>query len=310
MPSAKPPVKLAKPPSKTTLRYRDLLANLATRLHAHRPPPPPFRPPPASSPTTLKIVCISDTHNARPALPPGDMLLHAGDLTRSGTFPELQAQLTWLAAQPHTFKVIVAGNHDLLLDPRFLDAHPERGLGRDGESLADLDWGEVKYLQDESVTLEFPEKGGRVINVYGSPTTMQCGAFAFQVPPVRDVWSCVVPRDTDVLLTHGPPRGYLDGKRMGSPFLTREVVGVRPELVVFGHIHEGRGMEDVVFDKAMQLRDCVVEGWCGLGGLVRLGVDVALERVKGRERGAKVTRMVNAAIVDGGNVFEPMVTYM
>jgi hypothetical protein len=39
----------------------------------------------------LRVVCISDTDNARPILPPGDLLIHARDLTENGSFDEVQA---------------------------------------------------------------------------------------------------------------------------------------------------------------------------------------------------------------------------
>ena len=61
----------------------------------------------------VKIVCISDTHNTQPEVPPGDILIHAGDLSQSGSIEEIQAQLDWLKAQPHEHKVFIAGNHDL-----------------------------------------------------------------------------------------------------------------------------------------------------------------------------------------------------
>jgi predicted phosphodiesterase len=48
------------------------------------------------SPESVKVVCISDTHNEQPLVPLGDILIHAGDLTVNGTFSELQAQLPWL----------------------------------------------------------------------------------------------------------------------------------------------------------------------------------------------------------------------
>ncbi len=42
------------------------------------------------------------------------------------TCAEIQEQLTWLATQPHRYKVVIAGNHDLLLDDRFQDKHPKK----------------------------------------------------------------------------------------------------------------------------------------------------------------------------------------
>lgn len=50
----------------------------------------------------ISIVCISDTHNSQPHLPFGDVLIHAGDLTQSGSLGELKATVAWLKSQPHT----------------------------------------------------------------------------------------------------------------------------------------------------------------------------------------------------------------
>lgn len=75
---------------------------------------------------SVTVACISETHNC--PLPPGDILPHAGDLSRFGTFAEIQAQISWLAAQPFLHKVVIAGNHDPLLDRDFVTAYPGRQL--------------------------------------------------------------------------------------------------------------------------------------------------------------------------------------
>ncbi|EKV11049.1 hypothetical protein PDIG_47860 [Penicillium digitatum PHI26] len=103
----------------------------------------------------IRISCISDTHNATPPLPPGDILVHAGDLTAYGTFDEVQAQLHWLSSQPHKHKIVIAGNHDLILD----EARERKFPTREGISATkrkELDWTGIHYLQDEAVTLELP----------------------------------------------------------------------------------------------------------------------------------------------------------
>ncbi|KAL8786456.1 MAG: hypothetical protein Q9213_002772 [Squamulea squamosa] len=214
---------------------RNCLRSFSTKLQSlHRPPP---QPPPPSRP--IGVVCISDTHGTQPPLPPGDLLLHAGDLTKWGSFSEIQAQLTWLSAQPHTHKAIIAGNHDLLLDPNFRNKHPERWIEalraaqpnekqttEEHITAEDLNWGEVIYLQNTSTTLTF---GERIITVYGSPLTPQHGLSAFQHPRVQDVWTSTIPPNTDILLTHGPPWGHLDGiKKSGCPFLAQEIARSRP----------------------------------------------------------------------------------
>lgn len=54
-------------------------------------------------------------------LPDRDILIHAGNLAQSGSFEELQKTLSWLRSQPHHTKIIVAGNHDLLIDAAYRD---------------------------------------------------------------------------------------------------------------------------------------------------------------------------------------------
>lgn len=41
----------------------------------------------------LRVVCISDSHNdnASSSIPDGDILIHAGDMTDTGTVAELQS---------------------------------------------------------------------------------------------------------------------------------------------------------------------------------------------------------------------------
>lgn len=56
-----------------------------------------------------RFVCISDTHNNTPKLPPGDVLIHAGDLTNQGSYDELERSVAWLEKAPFEVKVVVAG---------------------------------------------------------------------------------------------------------------------------------------------------------------------------------------------------------
>jgi hypothetical protein len=214
--------------------------------------------------STIKVVCISDTHNTQPELPPADVLIHAGDLTGNGSFDEVQAQLHWLSAQPHRYKIAIAGNHDVLLDDAFLEQHPERRYGETRKTRHDLDWGSVLYLKDSSVKLEFPAETAspeesindetllrqhqqdqhkrkynqlpqyiRTLTIYGSPRTPQYGVSAFQYPPeeAEAFWASRIPFDVDVVVVHGPLRLHLDTsgvRHAGCPFLAREIGRVRP----------------------------------------------------------------------------------
>ncbi|KAF1981521.1 hypothetical protein K402DRAFT_295003, partial [Aulographum hederae CBS 113979] len=52
-----------------------------------------------------RFVCISDTHNQQVALPKGDVLIHAGDLTNQGSYSELQKAVSWLQKQEFEVKI-------------------------------------------------------------------------------------------------------------------------------------------------------------------------------------------------------------
>ena len=95
----------------------------------------------------MKIVAISDTHGQHAGLrelPPGDVLIHAGDCTGGSGSRHLRDFLQWLDAQPHQFKILTAGNHDWIFE-----RHPDiaRAMVRE---LAPS----VHYLQDNGVEID------------------------------------------------------------------------------------------------------------------------------------------------------------
>jgi Icc-related predicted phosphoesterase len=178
---------------------------------------------------SLRIVALSDTHGLHRHIqvPPGDVLVHAGDLTRHGDFAELVDLNAWLGELPHRHKLLVAGNHDWCFE-------------QDAEACAALLPNAV-YLQDAAVTLEG-------VTFYGSPWTPRFFDWAFMLPrgaPLRQRWD-QIPAATQVLITHGPPYGQGDltfrGERAGCEELATAVRRLRPQLHIFGHIHEGAGM--------------------------------------------------------------------
>ena len=61
--------------------------------------------------------------------------------------------------------------------------------------------------------------------------------------------------ETDVILTHQPPKGYLDTDGLGSEIFFKEIWRVRPRLVVFGHIHSGYGKGIVRFNGVQKAYD-------------------------------------------------------
>src|SRR5437868_2684228 len=113
----------------------------------------------------MRIVAVADTHlfhSDLGELPSGDVLVHAGDLLRAGTLDELRVAAGWLQAQPHTHKVVVAGNHDWCFA-----REPERAREVLGPS--------VIYLEDSGATIAG-------VRYWGSPWQPEYNDWAFNLP--------------------------------------------------------------------------------------------------------------------------------
>jgi hypothetical protein len=132
-----------------------------------------------------------------------------------GSLRELQRALDWLRSQPHKHKLIIGGNHDLLLDPAVQPRDKS-----DEASFESLHCSRLTYLNGESITIEV---SGRKLKVYGSPWTPQQGNWAFQYPRDLNVWHNRVPEDVDILITHGPPKYHLDLCGLGCAHLLSEL---------------------------------------------------------------------------------------
>jgi hypothetical protein len=93
------------------------------------------------------------------------------------------------------------------------------------------------------------------LNAYFSPYTPAWGdSWAFMVRRNRIgvAWD-MIPDNTDILVTHGPPKGVLDITRdrdsghliqVGCSALRKRVRAIKPKLHVFGHIHDERGISN------------------------------------------------------------------
>jgi len=185
----------------------------------------------------MKLVCLSDTHgyHKKLTIPDGDFLIHVGDFSMRANRSTVCEFARWFKAQPHTHKIIVAGNHDVALEgdrrwalEEFAPAH---------------------YLAHERVIL-----GG--LTFFGSPFSPAIrdpSDWSFDYPPdsdrSRDLWDNI-PKRIDVLITHGPPKGILDrvndphpgeDPNVGDVNLLRRVMEIQPRAHIFGHIHEGFG---------------------------------------------------------------------
>ena len=195
----------------------------------------------------LRITVLSDTHTKHDELswdpsdlPGGDLLIHAGDIMNSGyKQPEITDFLTWFdSLNQYHAAVFIAGNHD-----RFFEYNPEEVK----EILANA-WS--TYLQDNTM-IYINKEQTQGCKIYGSPWQPEFYSWAFNLPrggeDLMQVWN-QIPKDTDILITHGPPQDHLDvsGPPYNQPHLGCELLREKvdehpPKIHVFGHIHGGYG---------------------------------------------------------------------
>jgi Icc-related predicted phosphoesterase len=191
----------------------------------------------------MRLVVTSDCHGqlGHARLPEGDVLILAGDIlsNRFGN-PDIDAAYQLNAVRElddycgtlgfkHT--LMIAGNHDWVFE-RYKGAH--RVLKN------------IVYLEDSGTEIDG-------VKFWGSPHQPWFFDWAFNLPrdgrELARYWS-LIPEDTDVLITHGPPYGILDmpfgkGESAGCKLLLQRVKQVNPRVHVFGHIHGSYGKKQI-----------------------------------------------------------------
>src|SRR5690349_6680630 len=139
----------------------------------------------------------------------------------------------WINRQKYTKKIIVAGNHD--------------NIAQKAEPFINPQTDEWEYLCDSGTEFQG-------LKIWGSPWTKtfpgmnpHCKAFTCDTEEdLSEKWA-LIPDDIDILITHSPVFGVLDGIEIedgslfhvGSKSLRMIMGHVKPKLWVCGHIHEG-----------------------------------------------------------------------
>lgn len=188
----------------------------------------------------MKIVAFSDIHgqwsgkltdwfNKNPA----DLLIFGGDLQANQLNDFGTKFLDWLHKLPYQQKVMVFGNHD---------GHYNVTL----QHKLDKGYDDIIILTDTSMIIRTPTCD---IKIYGSPHSVQYGSWWFMMRDneLGKLWERI-PDDTNILITHGPPFGILDhtfaGDNAGSKSLLERIKNLNNlKYHIFGHIHEGYGIE-------------------------------------------------------------------
>lgn len=185
-----------------------------------------------------KIWHISDTHGYHGLLnePEGiDMVMHSGDCSnyrdRFRNEQEVRNFITWYSSLSIKHKIYVAGNHDTSIESGHITKENFTQAG-------------IIYLEHESIEIDG-------IKIFGSPYTPEFCQWAFNVrrDQLHDYWKDI-PEDTDIMVTHGPPKGALDLaydragnlEFCGDEALRKRINQLNFKLVLFGHIHNNEGI--------------------------------------------------------------------
>jgi 3',5'-cyclic AMP phosphodiesterase CpdA len=187
-------------------------------------------------PDCTRIVCMSDTHGKHREiyLPPGDILIHGGDFTKSGEPGNIRDLDRYFGETNYDEIICIAGNHDMTLHPEFYESNWKRFHNKKFTA-SGTSFKNCTYLEDASHTT------GDGLDVYGSPWSPFFFGWAFNLDrgaPIKAVWD-KIPDATDLLITHGPPlgRGDLtaDNGRVGCyDLLVAVQERVKPRLHIFG----------------------------------------------------------------------------
>lgn len=202
----------------------------------------------------MKIAAISDIHgHLCKDIPECDVLCICGDILPLQVQRNVVRSVSWLCQDfkpwveslPCKYVIFIAGNHDFVfetLGPKAGRRPYEVMLEIFGES--HLKNSKLIYLRDENVIIDG-------IKFYGTPWCPELKNWAFYKGSSELIDTFLnIPIDTDILLTHCPPKygnvGVVlqDGMNYMRDFGSEELTSVlvdRPFIkwVLSGHIHSG-----------------------------------------------------------------------
>ena len=198
---------------------------------------------------------------------PVDVAIHCGDLIDGSKLHEFQTSLEQLRRIKSPLKLVIAGNHDFILDtPTYqkkaaysqqafsiepaLVAKEYGHFGEARQIITDVQQGDGIVLLEEG-TRHFDLQNGARLTVYASPFTPSLDAdWGFQFKQ-GEHHTFNIDQKVDVVITHGPPKGVLDytanRQRGGCEHLFAAIVKARPRMHCFGHIHEAWGAKMVAW---------------------------------------------------------------
>lgn len=171
-----------------------------------------------------RLLIISDTHGAdfgfenRPHQR-ADVALHCGDLTDGSKLEEFRTTLKMLETINAPLKLVIAGNHDFTMDFAAFEAKVAEAVPPLESDLVAREYGllgQARQLFDDAKnagivflgegTHRFALENGAMLTIYASPYTPSLGAWGFQYHPNQGR-HFDIQDETDIAMTHGPPKG-------------------------------------------------------------------------------------------------------
>ena len=198
----------------------------------------------------MKVWHFSDTHSQHSKLiipDEIDIAIFSGDCSNPRDIYQSEQEilnfLEWYSHVKIPYKIFVAGNHDVAIEKKLITNKQIESKG-------------LIYLENSSIEINVNNTGLDIpptkIKIWGSPITPTFGygwAFNRDRDKLNKLWQNI-PDDTDIVVSHGPPKTILDlsynvGGELefcGCSALYKRMLVVQPQLCLFGHIHNNSGV--------------------------------------------------------------------
>ena len=211
----------------------------------------------------MKIIGLSDIHgDLLTDLPQADVYCICGDIMPLDIQRQYVQSIVWLTrcffpwceSLPCDKVFFVAGNHDFLFEHLRMDKTGNHRKAHEVMNILLQHSGKITYLENN-------EKKYRGYKFYGSPWCPDLANWAFYKDREELVKEFKkIPTNTDILLTHCPPRigdygtvleGWGFGRNYGCQELADRLQEIHPKLHIFGHVHSGlhepQTIDDTIF---------------------------------------------------------------
>ena len=217
----------------------------------------------------IRIWHFSDTHMRHSKIKPPDdidIAIFSGDCSnprdKYANEQEVLNFLCWYGMEVKSaHKIFVAGNHDTSIEGGFVNINKFKEHG-------------ILYLENQSTELHFTvnpvTQETRSLKIWGSPISPSFGegwAFNRKRDKLYNLWQ-TIPEDTDIVITHGPPKGVLDLAYNGAGelefcgcnALKNRILEIQPLILMYGHIHDNDNIINAGYTKLSEYKTIFSNG--------------------------------------------------